>query len=424
MRPTKQAEQRLRAQSAAAVVGVDAGKFTHCLVVRPHGGRDSRPVSFAATRQGFEEAIERIRALSGGASPADILVGIEFAGVYGFTLAHFLHRHGFAVVSVLAAHTKRWKEVMHNQALKTDQKDAATITDLLSMGQYVAFPFLQPAYAELRYLVSARGSLCTQRGSALNRLKSVLQVVWPEYEQVFPKFQYVTPLKLLARYPGPDDLLAAPKRQVLKRIREISRGHLGERTYQELRDSAEHTVGLPIARGALQGEIPLLIQQIELYDQQMDQLETRMAEVLQGLPEAECLLTIPGVAPVSAAVFLGLVGDPQAYESSAQVLKLAGLSLVERSSGVQKGQVHLSKRGKPDLRRQMFMLALAAVRGDGIYHQRFQNRLARKGNAKRSILVALSRDMLCLMFSIAKERRHYSTQPPPRSARAELRAAS
>lgn len=156
----------------------------------------------------------------------------------------------------------------------------------------------------------------------------------------------------------------------------------------------------------------------------MDPLETRMAEVLQGLPEAECLLTIPGVGPVSAAVFLGLVGDPQAYESSAQVLKLAGLSLVERSSGVQKGQVHLSKRGKPSLRRQMFMLALAAVRGDGIYHQRFQNRLARKGNAKRSILVALSRDMLCLMFSIAKERRHYSAQPPQRSARAELRAAS
>jgi transposase len=423
MRAKKQAEQRLRAQRAAAVIGVDAGKFSHCLVVRPRGGCDSKPFSFPATREGFEQAIGRIQALSGGAAPEELLLGIEFAGVYGFTLAHFLHTRGYPVVSVLATHTKRWKEVMHNQALKTDQKDAATITDLVSVGQYVEFPFLKPAYAELRYLISARHSVCIQRGATLARLRSALQVVWPEYEQVFPKFQYVTPLKLLAHYPGPADLLKAPKRQVVKRIREISRGHLGERTYAALRDGAEHTVGLPVAQGALKDEIPLLLQQIDLYDAQMEHLEARMSEILQTLPEAECLLSIPGVAPLSAAVFLGLVGDVQAYESSTQVLKLAGLSLVERSSGVQKGEVHVSKRGKPQLRRQVFMLALAAVRGDGIYYQRFQRGLGR-GSHKRSLLVALSRQMLCLMFSIAKERRHYTPTPPPRKQRTEWKVAS
>jgi hypothetical protein len=40
--------------------------------------------------------------------------------------------------------------------LKTDAKDAATITDLLAQGHFVSFPFLAPAYADLRYLVTAR----------------------------------------------------------------------------------------------------------------------------------------------------------------------------------------------------------------------------------------------------------------------------
>jgi transposase len=53
-------------------------------------------------------------ALPGGASPSEILVGIEFAGVYGFTFACYLQQKGFQVVSVLASHSKRWKEVMHN----------------------------------------------------------------------------------------------------------------------------------------------------------------------------------------------------------------------------------------------------------------------------------------------------------------------
>jgi transposase len=203
MRSSKQARQRSRAQLAAAVVGVDAGKFKHCLVIRPRGAADSKPFTFHTTRQGFDAAAERILAAVPGARPEEILVGIEFAGVYGFTFAYYLQRRGFQVVSVLAAHSKRWKEVGHSQALKTDAKDACTITDLVAIGQFVSFPFLQKEYAELRYLVSARDNVTVQRSAALTRLKSVLQVVWPEFEATFPKFQYITPLKLLARYPGP-----------------------------------------------------------------------------------------------------------------------------------------------------------------------------------------------------------------------------
>ena len=423
MRSSKQARQRGRAQLAGAVVGVDAGKFKHCLVVRPRGGADSKPVTFAATREGFDEATEKILRLSGGTPPEEILVGIEFAGVYGFTFAYYLQQRGFQVVSVLAAHSKRWKEVVHSQSLKTDEKDAGTITDLVAIGQFVSFPFLKKEYAELRYLVSARDNVSIQRTAALTRLKAVLQVVWPEYEQIFPKFQYVTPLKLLARYPGPGDLLKAPKRQVLKLLKEISRNHLGERTYQELVDAAQRTVGLPLAQGALKGEIPLLIEQIDVFARQMELVEARMEEILGTLPEAECLLTIPGVAPVSAAVFLGLIGDPQAYESSRQILKLAGLSLVERSSGTVTGKPRISRRGKPLLRKQAFMLALRAVRSDGMYRQRFEAHVARNGGKKLPVIVALSRDVLCLMFNIARERRHYTPEPPQRQNRRRDEAA-
>ena len=320
-------------------------------------------------------------------------------------------------LSVLASHSKRWKEVMHSQAIKTDEKDAGTITDLVAIGQFVSFPFLKKEYAELRYLVSARDNVSIQRTAALTRLKSVLQVVWPEFEQVFPKFQYITPLKVLARYPGPADLLKAPKRQVLKLLKEISRNHLGEKTYLQLVAAGERTVGLPIAQGALKGEIPLLIEQIDVFARQMELIETHMEEVLRTVPEAEFLLSIPGVAPVSAAVFLGLIGDPQAYESSRQILKLAGLSLVERSSGTTKGQPHVSKRGKPLLRKQLFMLALRAVRSDGMFRARFERHVARTGGKKLPVVVALAREMLCLMFNIARERRHYTIEPPKRQNR-------
>ncbi len=217
-------------------------------MVRPRGRADSRPLIVPTTRPGFERAVEFIRAQAGERG-GEVLVGIECAGSYGFTFAHFLRSadERFTVVSILPAHTKRWKEVTHRQPLKTDARDAAGICDLAAQGHFVSFPFLAPAYAELRYLLSAR------------------------------------------------EKLSALRRGVITRI---------------------HTVALPSAQGAMKDEIPLLIARLDLYEQQMHVLERAMAERLAELPAAHALMTIPCVAPVSAAVFLGSIGDPKAYDSS------------------------------------------------------------------------------------------------------------
>jgi len=114
----------------------------------------------------------------------------------------------------------------------------------------------------------------------------------------------------------------------------IRSGHLGEEVYERLRAGAEESVALPGTRAGLKREVHLLQDQIAMYNRQMKELQDGMAEVMLQIPEATCLMSIPGVAPVSAAVFLGSLGDVHAYRSSRQVLKLAGLSLVQDSSGI------------------------------------------------------------------------------------------
>jgi len=312
-------EKRQLAATVRAVVGVDAGKFTHTLVVRPTGGADSRPITCPVTREGFTKAVAAIRAAVPHTTPADILVGIEFAGSYGFTFAHYLHAEGFRVVSVLAAHTKKWKEVTHHQALKTDAKDAAVIADLVAQGKFVGFAFLATPYAELRYLVSAREHVATLRTAAINRLIAVLDVVFPEYEQLFQDLAKPTALAVLKAFPGPAALLSAPKRRVLKVLKTASLGHLGEARYHALVTAAERTLAVPGAQGVLKDELPLIIQRLELCDAQLAVLKQRMIAAMEELPEAAVLQTIPWVAPVTAATFLGCVGDPKAYTSSAQI---------------------------------------------------------------------------------------------------------
>jgi transposase len=404
--------KRTRAAQAQAVVGVDAGKFTHTLVVRPRGLPDSRPCRFATTRAGFEEAVAFVVRAAGRVAPAEILVGIEFAGNYGFTFAHYLHAQGYGIVSVLPSHTKRWKEVAHQQALKTDAKDALGITDLTAQGHFVGFPFLSPDYAELRYLTSARERLRVLHRGTLTRLRTILHVVFPEFEQLFGRFTKRTPLTLLAAYPGPADVLAAPRRKVLAVLDAASRGHLGAEKYEALRQAAEATLGLPGAQGALREEIPLLLEQWRLVERQRRVIEQRMTTTLGRLPETPYLLSIPLVAPVTAAMFLGAIGDPRAYGSAREVLKVAGLSLVERSSGILVGQKRISKRGRPALRAAAYMLAVRSIRRGGLFRAEFDGLVARNGGKRLKAVVAVSRSALRLLFSIARDRRMFTVLPP------------
>jgi transposase len=410
----KKAQRRNRAHAAGAVVGVDAGKFRHCLVVRAKGGMDSRPFTFPVTRDGFEEAEAYILNHAGGLVPEDILVGIEFAGIYGQTLAHALHARGFKIVSVPPAYTKAAKKISHGKRLKTDEKDAESITALVGDGHFQEFPILKSVYTGLRQLVSARERLTKLRGGAVTRLKSTLQITWPEFEAIFDDLEAKTAVAVLRTFPGPAEFLAARKARVLRVLQKTSRGQLGEDTYHRLRVGATRSVALPGSLSALKSEVDLLLKQIALYTEQIKALEAAMKEAMEPLPEAQAVLSIPGVAPVSAAIFLGSIGDPRAYQSSRQVLALAGLTLVEDSSGTRVGAVRISKEGRPLMRRLAFMLGLSAVKKNGIYRKEYEGLVSRMSGKKKPAIVAVGRKLLRLMYSVARAERAYTPEPPSR----------
>jgi len=406
--------KRERAQHAAACVGVDAGKFCHTLVIRPQHQPDSKPFSFPTTRAGFDAAVAFIRQQVPGPAATTMLVGIEFAGNYGFTFAHYLAQLGFPIVSVLPAHTKRWKDVAHNQPLKTDAKDAATITDLVAQGHFVTFPFLAPVYADLRYLVTARERLSLLRRGAITQLRTLIQVVFPEFEALFPLIAKKTPFTLLRTFPTPQDLLDATRTKVLRVLKTASRGHLGTEIYDKLVEAARATLGLPGAQARLRQEILLTLERIALFERQIKMVEVELVGALQAVPETPYLLSIPKVAPVTAAIFLGSIGDPRAYEAGEQILRVAGLSLVERSSGVLRGTKRISKRGRPLLRQAAYMFAVRSITKGSLFRAEYEALCRRNGGVKMKAVVAVMRSGLRLLYSIARDRRLFTVEPPTR----------
>lgn len=140
-----------------------------------------------------------------------------------------------------------------------------------------------------------------------------------------------------------------------------------------------------------------------------------MIAAMAELPETQPLLSMPMVAPVTAAAFLGAVGDPQAYSSSQEILKLAGLALTERSSGIHKGQPSISKRGRPGLRAMAYMLAVCGItKNGGIYRDEYDRLIGRNGGKAHKALIAIARRALRQMFNVAYRRRMWTVESPSR----------
>ncbi|MBK9692183.1 MAG: IS110 family transposase [Gemmatimonadetes bacterium] len=392
-------EKQAYARQFPVHVGVDTAKQFHVLVAQGPDGRRSKPFKVIVCRAGFAATHAHLQDLFPGLTPAQMLVGLEFAGHHGFTFARFLADRGYPVVNVLPAHTNRSKELEDNSPLKTDAKDAAQIAKLVGMGIFVRFPFLTTPYVELRLLSVQRHRLTVEATRFRNRLQGVLDLAWPEFLGQFSGLHKRTPLAILARWPLPQEFVAATPQAVWRHIHAASRGHVSKERVATLIASAKETIALTQATPERRLEITKLLARWALVREQLAVVEARIVALVDQCPEARVLLSVPEISAACAATIVAELGTPADFQHPRQVLKLAGMNLTGRQSGQTEGRRRQSKRGRPMLRRQLFLLAGRWCQPRGLYRPEYEAMRAR-GIPGTKAVCALARKLVPLLLRI------------------------
>ncbi|HLV24711.1 MAG TPA: transposase [Gemmatimonadales bacterium] len=95
-------------------------------------------------------------------------------------------------------------------------------------------------------------------------------------------------------------------------------------------------------------------------------------------------------------------GDPHDYVSPREVLKLAGMNLAKRNeSGLAVyGRARQTKRGRPALRRQLFLLAGRWCQQRGPARGEYEALVARNGGCRVSAVCAIARKLVPLLLHI------------------------
>jgi transposase len=404
------AQKRSAIKPDTLVIGVDLARHTHVARARFYDGSYTRPVKVPNTRAGFLALTEQIGAWK-SRPDSSVIIGVESTGSYGVNLVRWLSEYGCRVVLVPSLHVCREKELLDNGRGTNDDKDALIIADLVARGQYLGFVALSGACLELRPLVSLRSRLIRERTGWLNALHQTVDVLFPEFETIFADIKPPSVRLVLGRFGTAAAAQAyspAEMRQMLARDG-VSRLSLAK--LKRLQAAAAESVGPLAVSAGQERSLREMLEILATIEGRIAGLEAEIVRLLAQLPEAEYLMSVKGVGAMTAAVILAETGGLGQYSCAAAVLKLAGFNLYQNSSGQYQSGRHISKRGRSQLRRALYMVAVQHARR-GWPLQPYYAALVERGKPKTVALTAVCCRLVRLLYALARDGRCYSECPP------------
>lgn len=154
----------------------------------------------------------------------------------------------------------------------------------------------------------------------------------------------------------------------------------------------------------LKAQIKLLNQQIVAIQADIKQLRKKDPELDDQLRR---LQTVPQIGLITAATVLAETGGFVLFESREQLIKYAGLDIVQRQSGSSiNGKTRISKKGNSRLRACLYMPSVGVSRSQTPFARVYQ-RVLEKTLISAKALVAAQRKLLTVMFAIHKTGQDY-----------------
>jgi transposase len=398
-----------RVKGNVLIVGVDAAKSAHTAALRVPGGEVTKILSFTNDLPGFQRLAQEVQQVCEKYSLCGVILGIEPTGHYGEALAYWWEDHYGTVVMVNPMHTKRAKELEDNSPLKSDPKDATVVADLVAQGKYLECHLPRGVFAELRNLVSQRDRWQSHRTQVINQLHQSVDRIFPELTTEFSSMRVKTYRHVLANYPEPEQLATVPVAELTVLLRKWSRGYLGEQKAERLIALGGRSVGVKEASSTIGAEVKRLTAQLELIELECSNLESQIEQCLEHTPGARLLRTVHGFGLITVAGILANTGDLAEYKHPEEVLKLAGLNLFEISSGMHRGKMRISKRGRAQVRKILYMAALRASQRRSPFRSYYQG-LVDRGVDRTAALVALMRKLLRVIWSLVHNSQEFDSQ--------------
>lgn len=270
-----------------------------------------------------------------------ITVGLESTSVYSFHPAMFLHEDealkalGIIVSVINPKKIHRFKQMFDED--KTDRIDAFRIADFLRIDVHQTSLIKQEKYVALQRLTRSRYQITKQLVECKQHfLENLYYKCNTLTKEVSTSVFGSTMLELFTNNITLDELAELPLEDFASHLQKAGKGRftnteqLAKSIQKVIRESYRLT---PMVSESVDQILSMYAQLIRTLTKQIKALDKGIEQVVKTMPEAQLLLSIPGIGPVYTAGILAEVGQIQRFNNEAKLAKYAGLYWNKNQSG-------------------------------------------------------------------------------------------
>jgi transposase len=329
-------------------------------------------------------------------------------------LIALLVNHGQELVYIPGIAVNRATDSYRGQG-RTDARDARVIADQARMRRDLQS--IRPgdeATIELRLLTDHRVDLVTDRTRTTNRLKALLNSMFPALERALD-LGNVGPLVLLAGYQTPAAIRRAGSRRLtawLRNRKVCNAAALAEKVVEAA--DRQHTA--VVGEKAIAQMVHTLAKEVMALNEKIAETDKLIEGRFRDHELAEVIESLPGIGTILGAEFLAAVGGSlDAFPTADRLAAFADVAPAPRDSGQVSGNDHRPTRYHRRLQRVSYISALVSVQRDP-NSRKFYDRKRAEGKRHVQALLALARRRVNVLWALIRDRRCYQVTPPATAA--------
>ena len=389
------------------VLGFDVGRYSHHMTAI-----DARTGEVVASR-GVEQTEPDIREAIEPYALGDAAVVVDQPGDLSSLLLAVARDMGLGVGFITPRAMAKGIE-LYGGELKSDAHDSFVIADLAARIPSLVRPVPERRadVEELASLMSYDRELTDDVRRAASRIHELLLATCPALGAVYAgqRVKQRLPLAMLARFGGAGGLSAAGRGEVEGWARGQPRCGARGLAFVGSALDAVGSQGVATTSSPFYDEL-LRIEAASLRSalDAREAVGARVDELLGRIPDAQVLLSRPGVGRVTAATFVSEVPDVGAFASAAKLAAYAGLAPRVRQSGRSLNSVTRPRAGNRRLKRALVLSAARSV--DFCEESRaYYDRKRSEGRCHYSAVVALARRRINVMYAMLRDGKRYESR--------------
>jgi transposase len=269
-------------------------------------------------------------------SPSQILVALE---TNRGLLVHELLRSGYSVYTINPKAVNRYKDRYILSKAKSDPLDALALAHLLRTDRQ-RFKVLRPLpedYRLLDRLCQDLRKLVDEKTRILNQITSILKEFYPKPLELFSVDSKIA-IAFLKAFPDPQALRTCKQKKFVSFFKEhhYNRPQKVGELWASVQTPAPVPDSVPLKAGRLR--LLALLDQLAPLREHLTLYEKEVKAILDKLPEAESISSLPGVGDRLTPELTAALGpkDPNSlarFQAAEEVMKLSGCVPVTRQSG-------------------------------------------------------------------------------------------